>query len=382
MQRTLNQQLESMTRAENELIKIQLAGLQEAANPMIIATRAGKIVWANCAFEELTRYSAQEAIGRDTRLLRSGMQSNSFYAELWKTVLSGNKWRGELINHRKDGSWYDEEMTITPLRDKRAEISHFLAIKLDIIERRRQGGLNLLLAQAVENTSELIGIANHEGVISFVNGAFRRMIGATNDDLLGRHFGVFLSPNNPPGLNEKIAATSFGEGWRGECLVPRSDGTDIPVHLSSSAIKDAEGKILGVIGIAQRHHDPQARGRSASHQRRAVPAVGRKHPCRVLRQHARSAAGDLHKPSLRRNLGQIPLGSVREAGCVDKLHSSGRPRSRWVHFCNVDEGSTHRQRVPHHSAGWCRAMDQKPYISSVERGGEVLSRGGNSGGHY
>ena len=247
-----NDHLESEISPEAELLEIQMAGLQEAANPMIISTRGGTIVWANRAFEGLTGYSPDEVVGQETRLLRSGLQSNTFYTELWNTILSGRKWRGELINRRKDGSLYNEEMTITPLRNRRGEISHFLAIKLDITERQRQAKHNHLLAQAVEHSSELIGIANHEGLITFVNSAFRKAIGFSNDELIGRYFSMFLSCNNPAGLKEQIAAKSFeGSGWQGECLVSRSDGTDFPAYLSSSTIKDNEGKVVGVIGIAQ-----------------------------------------------------------------------------------------------------------------------------------
>jgi len=142
--------------AHRSLDEIQLKGLQEAANPMLIATRDGKIVWANRAFKELTGHRAQDVIGQDTRLLKSGLQSNAFYTDLWATVLSGRKWRGVLVTRRRDGTVYDEEMTITPLCNGRGEITHFLAIKLDVTTSVRQNQHNLLLAQAVENSSELI----------------------------------------------------------------------------------------------------------------------------------------------------------------------------------------------------------------------------------
>lgn len=235
----------------SDLFEIQLAGLQEAANPMAIVSRNGTILWVNRAFEDLTGYSAVEAVGKDTRLLRSGQHSKAFYTELWNTILSGNKWRGELVNRRKDGTLYHEGMTITPLRNAPGEITHFLAIKFDITEHQYYNTINHLLAQAVEHSPELIGIADQDGFLTFANSSFRKALGLTDETLVGRHFGSLLSPNNPPELNQTIAAESFTGGWRGECLVPRSDGTDFPVYMSSSAIKDQEGRVLGVIGIAQ-----------------------------------------------------------------------------------------------------------------------------------
>ena len=180
--------------SENELIDIQIAALHEAANAILISTRGGAIVWVNRAFEELSGYSAQEAIGRDTRLLKSGRQPASFYQQLWKTILSGEKWRGELVNRRKDGTLYDEEMTITPIRNPRGEVSHFLAVKLDITLRKHENRRQYLLAQALEHTSELIGMANEEGIVTYVNSSFSDALGFAKNDLVGRHFNIFLSP--------------------------------------------------------------------------------------------------------------------------------------------------------------------------------------------
>ncbi|MGB2626594.1 MAG: PAS domain S-box protein [Candidatus Acidiferrum sp.] len=122
---------------EDNLLELQAAALEVAANPIIISRRDGTIVWSNKAFEALTGYTEQESVGRNTRLLNSGRQSTSFFKNLWDTVLSGQKWRGELINKRKDGSLYHEEMTITPVKDENGEIKYFFAVKLDITERKR-----------------------------------------------------------------------------------------------------------------------------------------------------------------------------------------------------------------------------------------------------
>jgi len=119
------------------LAELQVEALAVAANPVVISDRVGTILWVNPAFETLTGYTSQEAVGRDTSLLKSGSNSPALYKEMWETILAGKIWRGELVNRRKDGSLYEEEMTITPVRTGGAEVTHFIAIKLDITERRR-----------------------------------------------------------------------------------------------------------------------------------------------------------------------------------------------------------------------------------------------------
>ncbi|WP_322487103.1 HD domain-containing phosphohydrolase [Chloroflexus sp.] len=120
---------------QNERLRLQAQALNDAANAIMIADRNGIIEWVNPAFTTLTGYEATEAIGQSTRLLRSGKQDRAFYTALWDQILAGNPWRGRLINRRKDGSLYHEEMTITPVTDEDGMISHFIAIKQDISEQ-------------------------------------------------------------------------------------------------------------------------------------------------------------------------------------------------------------------------------------------------------
>ncbi len=105
--------LTSRKAAEAQLL-LQGKALTAAANTIVITSPQGIIEWVNPAFQSLTGYTENEAIGQPTRLLKSGLQDPSYYAKLWKTITQGEVWQGELINRRKDGSHYTEEMTITP----------------------------------------------------------------------------------------------------------------------------------------------------------------------------------------------------------------------------------------------------------------------------
>lgn len=121
-------------KAEEQLI-IQSSALNAAANAIVITARDGHIEWVNPAFTELTGYALEEVSGKNPRSLKSGKHDAAFYKGLWDTILSGNVWRGEMINIRKDGTEYREEMTITPVMDQHGEIIRFIAIKQNITDR-------------------------------------------------------------------------------------------------------------------------------------------------------------------------------------------------------------------------------------------------------
>lgn len=119
-----------------EQMRLQSVALESAASSVVITDKDGIISWVNPAFTQTTGYNPEEAIGQHTRILKSGEQDPTFYAELWNTILTGKNWRGELINRRKDGSRYIEYMTIAPVLDDQGEIRHFIAIKQDITRRK------------------------------------------------------------------------------------------------------------------------------------------------------------------------------------------------------------------------------------------------------
>lgn len=122
--------------AEQEL-KLKSAAIEASALAVMITGRDGRIVWVNPAFTYLTGYQADEAINLTPHFLMSGLQHKSFYRNLWKTIIAGEVWHGELINKRKNGSRYYEEQTITPVKDERGKIRHFVAIKQDVSERKK-----------------------------------------------------------------------------------------------------------------------------------------------------------------------------------------------------------------------------------------------------
>jgi PAS domain S-box-containing protein len=118
-------------------LRIQMAAMDAAANGIVITDPQGYILWTNPAITQVSGYSADELVGQNTRIFNSGQHASGFYGDLWSTILSGDVWKGEIINRRKDGSQYVEGQTITPVLNEDGGISNFIAIKEDITEKKQ-----------------------------------------------------------------------------------------------------------------------------------------------------------------------------------------------------------------------------------------------------
>ncbi len=122
-------------KSSNEQLLLTNTALKAAANGIVITNRNGEFLWVNPAFTKMTGYSPEEAIGKKPNILKSGFQDDAFYKKLWETITNGNVWVHDMINRRKDGTFYHEEQTITPVPDEKGEITHFIGVKQDISMR-------------------------------------------------------------------------------------------------------------------------------------------------------------------------------------------------------------------------------------------------------
>lgn len=196
-------------------LRLQDQALQASANAIVITDADGAIEWVNPAFTRLTGYTWDEAIGQNPRLLKSGHQPPELYTEMWKTILAGESWKGEVVNRRKDGGFYIEEMTITPVRNGGGQICHFVAVKEDVTARRaaeqalRESEERYRLL--VEQQSEGLGILDLEDRFDFANPAAETIFGVGQGELAGRSLRDFLSPDQLAELNSLPRLRPDGE---------------------------------------------------------------------------------------------------------------------------------------------------------------------------
>jgi len=146
---------------EIELLKITTA-VEQAGEVIFITDFDGTIQYINPTFTAVTGYCREEILGQNPRILSSGRHDKAFYCNLWNTITGGRVWQGRIINKRKDGTFYTEESTISPVKDETGRVLNFVAVKRDISERERmEAKLVIALEEKTRLVSELFHRTNN-----------------------------------------------------------------------------------------------------------------------------------------------------------------------------------------------------------------------------
>ena len=238
-----------------ERLRLLSGAVESAANAIVITDRQGTIIWVNRAFTLLTGYSLPEVVGQKTSLLKSGLHEEAFYRNLWETVLAGRDWSAEMVNRRKDGTLYTEANTITPMRDERGQITHFIAVKQDVTERIRATEAlresESLYQSLVENTPQHIFRKDAAGRFTFGNGPFCNALGKPLADILGKTDADFCPPELAAKyLQDDLRVLQTGQPFEGEEAFKQAGGESIIVNVLKTPLRDAAGQIVGIQGIS------------------------------------------------------------------------------------------------------------------------------------
>jgi two-component system, cell cycle sensor histidine kinase and response regulator CckA len=237
-----------------------ITGIEQAEHGIVVTTLDGTIRYVNPAFTTITGYTREEAVGMNMRCLKSGVHDQAFYRDLWETIVAGRVWRGDIVNKRKDDRLYVERMTIAPVRDGGAAITHFIAFKGDVTAEKAAEESRGRMAAILEATSDFVAMASPQGNIFYINRAGRRMVGLAADaDLAGLQFPAF----HPERLRTFFRGEAFPivlrDGvWQGEAALRRTDGSEVPVSQVILAHKTPAGTVDFLSTIARDISERQA----------------------------------------------------------------------------------------------------------------------------
>ena len=131
----LQQTAKQLVQKEQQL-RILSTAIEQSPTSVVITDLAANLLYVNPKFTQVTGYSSEEVLGKNPRVLQSGLTPTAVYQQLWETLAQGDVWQGEFINRRKNGDVYWEEVHIAPVRDSLEVITHYVGVKLDITERK------------------------------------------------------------------------------------------------------------------------------------------------------------------------------------------------------------------------------------------------------
>jgi PAS domain S-box-containing protein len=234
---------------EEQLRKVSRAVEQSPAS-IVVTDLEGSIEYVNPKFEEVSGYSAAEAIGRNPRILNSGNTPHDVYRRMWQTLLQGKEWRGEFSNRRKDGAIFWEYASISPIRNGEGKTTHYVAVKEDITERKKIEQELIRLAHVTRSIREFVLITDTRGRISYANRAVTDRFGYTLNELIGKQVSILLSPGMPSTMLRGAMRGTMQGGWSGDIVGLSKKGEEFWMSLTTSLLSH-ENRFLGIVIVSR-----------------------------------------------------------------------------------------------------------------------------------
>jgi len=228
----------------------------DASTIVAITDPQGNIIFVNDKFEEISKYTKEEIIGQNHRILNSGYHSKEFFKDLWSTIQSGKIWRGEIRNKAKDGSFYWVDTTIVPFLNKKGKPVQYIAIRSDISDRKKaEGHLKETIKENIDikfalDQSSIVAFTDAKGVITSVNEKFCEISKYNREEILGRDHNILNSGFHSKEFFKDLWKTiGSGNVWKGEIRNKAKDGTYYWVDTTIVPFLNDQGKPYQYLAI-------------------------------------------------------------------------------------------------------------------------------------
>lgn len=235
-----------------EQLRIINRAIEQSYSSVVITNADGNIEYVNPAFCRLTGYTEAEALGQNPRILKSGVTTEEEYKNMWQALTAKQSWQGEFCNQKKNGEEYWELATITPILNDEGQITHYLAVKDNITDRKVLEEAQQRLLEIIDNTTTYVSIIDMQHRFIFANRAFRRVNGLSYDEDVTKYVVGDVHTDADVNISNAIATHLREHGiWEGEnhfknkqgelvtvwqVVLAHHDATGRPTHISSTAV--------------------------------------------------------------------------------------------------------------------------------------------------
>jgi PAS domain S-box-containing protein len=207
----------------------------------------GTITYVNPGFEELTGYTAAQAIGETPRILHSGEMAEEYYADLWATIEAGETWVEEIVNERADGERYTAIQTIAPVPDADGGIDSYVAIQTDVTELKSLRTRQRRYRQAIESAIDLLAAVDTDGEFLFANAAYREYHGLNDRDVRGQTLESVLDGDVYAEVRPRLERALDGETVHFEMTRSLPEQGSRVLDILYYPLRDDAGAIRGAI---------------------------------------------------------------------------------------------------------------------------------------
>jgi PAS domain S-box-containing protein len=260
--------------AEKEVAMLAHA-VRSIHESVVITDSEDKLLFVNDGFLKTYGYDRDEVLGNNVlQLVRPAKDSfSSNGSDSHQKIPS--RWEGDLINRRKDGAEFPIHLSASPILDEAGRTIAYAAVIQDISERKRIEQEVTMLAHAIRTINESVVVTDLFGRIIFANEGAAKVFGYECAELLGQNVSIFDPQTQIATHADDVVASANTGIWEGEFLSRRKDGTEFPLHLSSSTINDEFGRPIALVGISQDVTDRRRRMEELEHAKEAAEAANR-----------------------------------------------------------------------------------------------------------